>query len=430
MALGFGLFGGGLLGGGVRRLASPGLSMGANPMAGPRPAPQAQAPKISAPTAPPKINQIITSAANKYGIDPNLMLNFAHIESRFNPSATSPTGAKGLFQFVPGTAKRYGLNKPYDPVANADAAARLLLDNKKYLSSRLGRDPRPGELYLAHQQGAAGAAALLANPGANVVDALAPAYKGNRSRAARAIRVNGGSLGMTAGEFAGRWTKKFGGAGQIQAADNAQNVPLPRPAPDRQMADVPLPQGRPMQIADAPAEEAKSVEVSAPEAPAVPAAEASAIPAPEVPEVKDWVNKAADVQIVHHGQAKPAQAVEPQRQAAAPIGLGQTRQNAPLPPPRPALAARQVAAPLPRARPDIQQAAGEGLGLRLARRPMPPAAPGISVGAYQPDFSSGEEAKAPELDDPAWVQANAQANGRFVEMTPEQYRAWLNARRA
>jgi soluble lytic murein transglycosylase-like protein len=37
------------------------------------------------------------------------LLAVAFIESRFNPQALSPKGARGIWQFMPGTAERYGL---------------------------------------------------------------------------------------------------------------------------------------------------------------------------------------------------------------------------------------------------------------------------------------------------------------------------------
>lgn len=157
------------------------------------------------------IFDIIDTAANRYGEDPDTLRRFAKIESNFNPLAISPTGAEGLFQFTSGTAKQYGLVNRRDPAASADAAARLLRDNKASLRRAIGREPRPGELYLAHQQGPAGAAALIAHPDENVVDALAPVYGGDRAKAAHAIKINGGSLDMTAGDFARGWVRRFGG---------------------------------------------------------------------------------------------------------------------------------------------------------------------------------------------------------------------------
>lgn len=106
----------------------------------------------------------IHSASNKYGIDPALMFTMADIESSFNPNATSKTGAAGLFQFTKGTGKQYGIEgeKRYDLNANADAGARLLLDNQKILIKN-GIEPTPVYTYLAHQLGAGGAIQLYNN---------------------------------------------------------------------------------------------------------------------------------------------------------------------------------------------------------------------------------------------------------------------------
>ncbi len=56
----------------------------------------------------------------------------AEVESSFDPRARSPAGAAGLFQLMPGTARRYGLKTtwPFDqrvkPEPSAEAAAKYL----------------------------------------------------------------------------------------------------------------------------------------------------------------------------------------------------------------------------------------------------------------------------------------------------------------
>lgn len=152
----------------------------------------------------PRVAAVIAAAAQGSGLDqryPGFMERMAQIESSGDPGASNPSGAAGLYQFMPKTAAAYGLADPYDPDASAQAAARLTLDNAASLKRALGRDPTQGELYLAHQQGAGGASKLLANPDAPAADLVG----------AKAVTGNGGNSGMTARDFAGLWLSKFDG---------------------------------------------------------------------------------------------------------------------------------------------------------------------------------------------------------------------------
>ena len=53
------------------------------------------------------IAQQIVTIAKEAGYPPGLLLAQAWQESTFNPQAKSPTGAAGLFQFMPATAAQY-----------------------------------------------------------------------------------------------------------------------------------------------------------------------------------------------------------------------------------------------------------------------------------------------------------------------------------
>lgn len=68
-----------------------------------------------------EIKQLVVSKANQYGINPNIAYYQIDRESGFNPRAVSPAGAKGVAQFMPDTAARFGLTDPFDPVASMDA---------------------------------------------------------------------------------------------------------------------------------------------------------------------------------------------------------------------------------------------------------------------------------------------------------------------
>ena len=78
-----------------------------------------------------EIKNIVTSAAEKYGVSPEKLLALGQVESSLNPSAQNTgSSAGGLFQFINDTWKRYGNGQnKFDPVANADAAARMLRSN-------------------------------------------------------------------------------------------------------------------------------------------------------------------------------------------------------------------------------------------------------------------------------------------------------------
>ena len=120
------------------------------------------------------------------------------IESGGKPFAVSPTGAAGDYQFTPATWQQYGGGG--DVFGNQEAAMdRLTADNERALTQSLGRMPSPGELYLAHQQGAAGAAKLLTNP-----NARAGSLVGDQ-----AIKVNGGDPNAPAAAFTNMWTLRF-----------------------------------------------------------------------------------------------------------------------------------------------------------------------------------------------------------------------------
>lgn len=63
----------------------------------------------------------------QHGLPAGILTNLVYQESRGNPSARSPVGAKGLCQFMDGTAKQYGVDVT-SPASSAQGAARYLED--------------------------------------------------------------------------------------------------------------------------------------------------------------------------------------------------------------------------------------------------------------------------------------------------------------
>lgn len=60
------------------------------------------------------------------GLDPRLTVAVIAVESSFNPVAVSRSGAMGLGQLMPGTAAGMGVSNAFDPIANVNAAVRLI----------------------------------------------------------------------------------------------------------------------------------------------------------------------------------------------------------------------------------------------------------------------------------------------------------------
>lgn len=78
-----------------------------------------------------EIEQIIRDAAAAQGADADQLLRVAYCESRYNPGAYNPSGASGLFQFLPSTwaansvRAGFGGASVWDPVASANVAAYM-----------------------------------------------------------------------------------------------------------------------------------------------------------------------------------------------------------------------------------------------------------------------------------------------------------------
>lgn len=90
------------------------------------PAPAASSPGLSLPPTP--YDDIIAKSEAQYGLPAGLLKATIAKESNFNPRAVSHAGAQGIAQFMPGTAKRFGID-PLDPAQAIPAAARYLKAN-------------------------------------------------------------------------------------------------------------------------------------------------------------------------------------------------------------------------------------------------------------------------------------------------------------
>jgi hypothetical protein len=78
---------------------------------------------------PAEVDRMVQQAATSKQVDPKLVHSIIQVESGYDPNAVSRKGAMGLMQLVPGTAKRFGVENPFDPVQNIHGGVSYL----KYL---------------------------------------------------------------------------------------------------------------------------------------------------------------------------------------------------------------------------------------------------------------------------------------------------------
>jgi soluble lytic murein transglycosylase-like protein len=77
---------------------------------------------------PARYEATISNAAQRWNVSATLIAAQIWQESRFNPRARSPAGAEGIAQFMPGTARAYGLKDPFDPAQAISAQAHMMRD--------------------------------------------------------------------------------------------------------------------------------------------------------------------------------------------------------------------------------------------------------------------------------------------------------------
>jgi hypothetical protein len=89
-------------------------------------------PPVICPPPPPaaqpiekSVHELVTDAALRYGLPPELVHGVAQAESAYRVSAVSPKGAIGIMQLMPATARKFDAD-PTIPVQNIDAGTHLL----------------------------------------------------------------------------------------------------------------------------------------------------------------------------------------------------------------------------------------------------------------------------------------------------------------
>jgi soluble lytic murein transglycosylase-like protein len=89
-----------------------------------------------------KYDQIINRASQQFGVDPHLIKAIIKAESSFEAHAISKSGAQGLMQLMPATARDMEVQDPFDPEEN-------ILGGTKYLSMLLKRFKHDTRLAVA-----------------------------------------------------------------------------------------------------------------------------------------------------------------------------------------------------------------------------------------------------------------------------------------
>ena len=129
---------------------------------------------------PRRYARMIARAAQRWNVSAALLAAQIYVESNFNPFAVSPAGARGIAQFMPATARAYGLRNPFSARRSINAQARMMRD----LLRRFASVP----LALA---------AYNAGPGAVARCGCIPPYPETRAYVARILGLLGGAADIT-----------------------------------------------------------------------------------------------------------------------------------------------------------------------------------------------------------------------------------------
>ena len=88
-------------------------------------------------TPPSELQPIISAAGTKYNVDPDLLARQLYQESRFKNLPPNKAGAAGVAQFIPETAKTYGVDVT-DPASSINGQAHMMSDLHQRFNGNTG----------------------------------------------------------------------------------------------------------------------------------------------------------------------------------------------------------------------------------------------------------------------------------------------------
>lgn len=104
-----------------------------------------------------RIAQGVIGFSIKYGVDARLIMAMVLCESNFNPNDTSRSGAMGLGQLMPGTAKGLGVTNAYDSIDNLYGTVRMVRGHLERYQAKTGDSYQALVLMLASYNAGSGA---------------------------------------------------------------------------------------------------------------------------------------------------------------------------------------------------------------------------------------------------------------------------------
>jgi Transglycosylase SLT domain len=163
-----------------------------NPDAGGDPQSGATRPNVTGLST--KVSGAIDDAAQRHGVDPEIMRAFARIES--GGKETAQTGSyKGLFQLSDKEFGKYATGgNIFDAATNADAAAAKIATESKSFEAKYGHKPSAFDLYMVHQQGEGGYANHMAHPDRPAWQNMADTAEGRQKGAGWAKQAIWGNI--------------------------------------------------------------------------------------------------------------------------------------------------------------------------------------------------------------------------------------------